>query len=501
MAVVGKKMAKGAAWMVLFKFADRGLGLVTLIILARLLLPEDFGLIAMAMSLIAMVELLHAFGFDMALIHNQSAERRHFDTAWTFDVIFATVSAVLLVVLALPAAEFYREDRLAPIIYALAFGSFVQGLENIGVVEFRRQLNFDKEFKFLLAKRLASFFITVPLALVWRDYWALVVGMVAGKLIGLIMSYWMHPYRPRLSLQAARELFRFSSWLLLNNLLFFAKNRSTELIIGRQLGPTQLGVYTLSNEIANLPTTELIAPINRAVYPGYAKVSGEVAQLQQNFLNVLGLIIVFALPAGLGIALTADLIVPLFLGDQWSATIPVISILALYGAVSALQSNITYVFLAIGKPKIETFLGIAYVIILISLLLTLIPAQGVVGAAWAYLITVGIITIPTLLAIRHELGLHARQFLDILWRPLLAGAAMYWALEVTMPAIRAGWPDMPVALALAAAVLTGASTYGGALLGLWALARQPDGAELELLKLVRSRLGLSTPESTTDSAG
>src|SRR5690606_21520371 len=106
-----------------------------------------------------------------------------------------------------------------------------------------------------------------------------------------------------------RELFRFSSWLLVNNLIFFLKNRTVEFMLGRMLGPRVLGTYTLAFEVSNLPTTELIAPVNRAVYPGYAKLAHDIAKLRESFLGIIGIIAVFALPAGGGIAALGDPIV------------------------------------------------------------------------------------------------------------------------------------------------------------------------------------------------
>jgi len=167
--------------MVLCKLVERGLGLVSTIILARLLLPQDFGLVAMAMSLVAGLELMGAFSFDIALIQNQNAERRHYDTVWTFNALFAAFCALALLVLAKPAAQVCQEHRLENITYVLAFATLVGGFENIGIVFFRKELTFAKEFRFMLRKRLVGFFVTIPLAFTLESYWALVAGIVAMK--------------------------------------------------------------------------------------------------------------------------------------------------------------------------------------------------------------------------------------------------------------------------------------------------------------------------------
>src|SRR4030088_3296938 len=136
MQSIGKKMAKGAAWLMLFTVLQRCLGLVSTIILARLLIPADFGLVAMGTAIFAGLEIVSTFSFDLALIQNQKGERKHYDTAWTFTVIFASVNAIAMAALAIPVAAFFGEPRLVWIMYALALCALVSGFDNIGVVAF-----------------------------------------------------------------------------------------------------------------------------------------------------------------------------------------------------------------------------------------------------------------------------------------------------------------------------------------------------------------------------
>jgi O-antigen/teichoic acid export membrane protein len=266
-------MAQGAIWMVAFKLIDRSIGLLSTLILARLLTPENFGIVAMATSFIAVLELIGAFGFDMALIQRRDATREHYDTAWTFSVIFGAVLCVLLVAFAYPIAHFYKHEELVAVICTLAFGSLLQGFQNVGVVAFRKDMEFNKEFRFLATKKLVTFPLTITLAFVLENYWALVIGMTAGRLVDLVLSYRFHPYRPKFCLAAAGDLLHFSKWLLLLNVLQFLRDRSSDFVIGRFAGPGPLGLFSVSYELANMPGTELVAPINRAVYPAYARIA------------------------------------------------------------------------------------------------------------------------------------------------------------------------------------------------------------------------------------
>ena len=485
---IGTKMAKGAVWMLLFKFLERSLGLISTIILARLLLPQDFGLVSMAMSIIAVLELLSAFNFDVVLIQNQAAEPRHYNTAWTFNVLFAVVGALLLVALAIPASHFYMEPRLEIVMYCLAFGYLLSGFENIGIVAFRKEMQFNKEFKFLLSKKLIGFFVTVPLAFILQNYWALILGMLTNRFSGLVLSYIVQSYRPWFSLEARHELFHFSKWLLINNVLNFFRFRFIDFIIGRFAGSHALGIYNVAFSISNLPTTEMTAPINRAVLPGYSRISDNLNHLRQSFLNVISVVAVFALPAGVGIAVTAELVVKVFLGDKWLDAIEVIQVLAIFGTVTAMQSNVSAVFLSLKKPEVFTYLALGHLVLLLPFSVTLTIDYGVLGAAWSYLIT-STVTLPIFYFVTFKyINLKSPQFFFMMWRPIVAVAVMYSCLHYLLGWMKtSGLEFSPFALFLVAFAV-GSLCYAGVLYVLWVLSAKPEGAESFILSKTISRV-------------
>jgi O-antigen/teichoic acid export membrane protein len=389
---VRKEIASGAAWMLAFKLTERLLGLFSTVILARILLPSDFGIVAMAMSLVAVLELLTSFSFDVALIQRHELERRHLDTAWTFNLMFGVSVCLLMLALAPVAATYYRDDRLEPVVYALAFGWLVQSFENIGTVAFRRELQFEREYRFLAAKKGFGVLVTVPLAFWLQSYWALVIGSVATKCFSVLISYRMHPYRPRPSLAGARDLLNFSGWLMVNNALYFLNQRSTDFVVGRLTGAPALGLYNVSFEISNLPTTEIAAPVNRAMLPGYSKLARERGQLSQTYVDTVGAMAILTVPAGVGIAAVAEDLVAVVLGGNWLDAIPLMQILGFYGAIASVGSNTASALLALGQPRMLTALAATRVALLIPALVAGTLAFGLIGTAWAVLIVTIVIT-------------------------------------------------------------------------------------------------------------
>jgi O-antigen/teichoic acid export membrane protein len=487
---LGSAVARGAAWTVAFRMMDRTIGLISTLILARLLAPEDFGLIAMATTLLAFIEVLTVGEFSSAIIQNPNAERRHYDTAWTLNASFGLGAALLLAALAYPTAQFFNEPRLAAVVLAFCALPLLDGLFNIGCVDFRKHLQFDKDFLLQVGRKLSGFVVVLPLAYFTRSYWALVLGMIAGRAGGLLLSYALHPFRPRPSLEATRSLFGFSGWLMLNNALTFLNVRGAHLVIGRMLGPQPLGLYTVSHEMAHLPTTELASPLNRAIFPGYSKLQHDLDALGDAFLRVLGVIAVATIPAGVGMAAIAHLFVPVVLGPQWIAGIPLITLLALAGTLHAVQVNIESVYYAMGRPRLKAFITLMEVLLFLPLLVAVVPRHGLVGVAGALLVTVCIAAPVNFGLVLRMLRMPASRVIGVLWRPTLAALSMWLLLHFAFTKAPAG-STAAAAGQLAAAVAAGAGTYGLMLLALWAASGRPAGAERwlldQLVALVRAR--------------
>jgi PST family polysaccharide transporter len=477
-------MARGAAWMVSLRLLMRGLGVISTLILARLLMPEDFGLVALAMAIYGFSGLLGAFGLDAALIHKQdAADRSHYDSAWTMNLLYGALQGLVLALLAGPLAALFGDERLVPIVYILAGLAFLERWENIGVVDFRKELRFHKEFQYELPVRLLRFAVTVGLAFALRNYWALVAGMVAGRVFKVALSYAMHAYRPRLSLERAGELFRFGKWFLASNVFGFVNQRGDMLILGGLVGTTPLGFYRVGFEIANLPSSELVAPMVRAIFPGYAKAAanGELAPYVRRMLGAFALL---AVPAGVGMALVADPLVTVVLGAKWQPAAPLMAVLAIYGVLSGLVRANHPVFLALGKPWVTTYYTGARALLTVPVLLAAVHMGGALGAAWGQLGIAAVLAIPYAVVLVRELALTWGELAGVLWRPAAAAGLM--------AAVVSGLGDLAGHGALAQLLLlvpAGAVVYGLAGVGLWWLAGWPEGAEADFLRWLGRKTG------------
>jgi O-antigen/teichoic acid export membrane protein len=485
---LGNRVAAGVVWAMLYKGVERGLGLISTLILARLLVPEDFGLVAMAGAIVAFMDMVRFFGFDASLIQRRDATKEHFDTVWTFAAVLGIATALVLVVAAPLIADYFVDPRLKAVLWALALAALFNGLESNGPVAFRKELQWRQDFLFQASRKVAAVIFTIPLAFLWRNYWALIVGTVVGRFASMVISYMITPHRPRFTLAKKDDLWHFSKWMLIVNLLNLLRQRLPSLMLGKLVTPTAVGYFTLARDVTRLPTTELAAPINRAAFPGYAKIANNMPRLQGGFLKLLGAMALIMMPAGVGIALTAELIVRVFLGEKWLPAVPSFQILGIYGMIAGLQSNSYAIYLALGRPRLQAVMLVLFVAVLLPATAWLAPEYGHSGAAAAYLLA-SLVAVPAnLINICSLLGIPLQRLGSVLVRPALGCIAMAIVVWMVNSVVPPPTGFSAALLLLIGQVVVGATVYAATVTLGWHAAGRPDGAERWVLNNIGQRL-------------
>ena len=489
------KTARGAGWVIGWRMSRRLLGFINLLVLARLLVPADFGVVALAAGLAGSLDALATVGVEDALVREQALNRALYDTGFTMNVLRGLLTGGVLAALAVPAAWFFRDPRLTDVILVLAILTMAAGFTNIGTVDFRRDLAFQKEFVLLAIPRVAGFLVTLLIALQWRSYWALVAGIATNRLLQLVQSYVMHPYRPRFTLRAWRALAGFSFWTWALTVAAAVRDRTDSFIIGHLLGEAPVGSYAMGVEVANLPSSELVGPLTRACYSGFAASRHSGQDSGQVYLRVVAAVALISVPACIGISAVADPVVRLILGLKWLQVIPLVRVLSLFtvpAVIGALSYNLLTVYGLLTVQFRITLVGAA---IRVVLLLLWVPEFGVMGAVLAA--GAGAVAEYTayLVVTIRKFRIAAIDFVRQLWRVALGCAAMSAVLAATGLGWSSGPDDSTLVLlrALAEAVALGAVTYGGVVLATWFAAGRPAGAEADLLELLRKRVPGASP--------
>jgi len=495
---VNRSLVKSSVWMVAMRWTLRGVGVVNTFILARLLLPEDFGLVAMATLMIGLIEVFGQTGQILALIRHPNPCREDYDTVWTVSILIGAAITLALWLLSPLAAGFFHDPRAVAIVQILAIRAFVGGFENIGVVVFRKNLNFSKEFSYQVAQRIVSFVATIFIALWLRNYWALVIGILGGRIIAVAISYLMHPYRPRFCLSKVGEIWSFSSWMLLVHVAQFLQDKADEFVVGNMTNTETMGNYNVAADVATAPTVELVMPTTRALFPIFSRISGDRNALGEAYLGVFAVTAILVCATATGVMLVAEDFVAVVLGPRWMNAVPLVEWLAMSGAFySIMQGGITLIS-ASGHGRLSATLAISR---------TLMTIPALIAAAWlgsvetiaATRTLVTLLFIPgVFLALSRILPLRVGDLASRLWRPMVAAALMAAAVELCHPL----FPVLPPLRLFLDAGL-GASAFIVGLLLLWWMAGRPKGPERAIISAIGRRFAakVSAPTVSAPSLG
>ncbi len=481
-------MASGARWTISIRVVERVIGFVSTLILARLLVPADFGVVAMGTAIQGILATLTEFGFTKAIIRMQRPQHAHYSSAFTLNAITSALVAVALLI-AIPVAQLWYDDaRVAPVLATLAVMSLIGGFRNLGLARYERALDFRPFFLIALARKLSSFTIGAVCALLWHDYRALLAGMLLGSIVEIAATYRLTRFRPRFTLSRARELMGFSVWWLAGEMATMFGRRGQDLLIGQQLGAATLGQYAVALDLATMPTTEIVAPVMRAVYPGYMQMKDDVGRLYSAFVRVWGVIALLAIPSAVGIACIAPLMTVVVLGPKWLDAAPYMGALALIGALQALNSCYWPMLLTRLGPRTVfrlAALGVALTIPVFGVVLWLAGLMPAI-AAW---IGCGVVMLFVGAKwLLDDLRQSMKPLLSALIRPVIASIAM----AASLLAVQAVFPTAEQwtigLLFLLGLVTFGGIVYAAALTCLWLLAGRPHEGESELLFLAMSRM-------------
>jgi lipopolysaccharide exporter len=466
----------GALLVVSMRWIDRLLGVISTLVLARLLMPADFGIVAMASVVVGLVDVLLDLGVIAMLVHKRDCDDEDFHNGWTVRLLECLLVAALIAATAPLAADFYHDERVAPVLRLMALNVLVSGFENIGVVSFQKDMRFMKDFQFFFLRRFIGFVATLGFALWLQTYWALPLGALVGRVGGVIVSYAMHPFRPRLMLNRFRHIWSFSQWMLLRSSGEYLAARFDILLVGHRSNASVVGAYSLADEISVMPTSELVMPLGRVLFPAFVKVRDRPAELRYAYLLAMGVQAMVAIPAGVGLALIAEDAVALLLGERWMGAVPFVQVLALVYGLNAISHGAGYLLLSLGRVRAMALLVWAQIGVFGLGAVTFLAHADPLGLARWRLAVAGIYALCFLFLIFRQVpSLRPRELFDVVWRPVAATAAMAALLPLL------SLEDWPVAASMLTRCLTGAAIYTTVLLGLWLLSGRPRGAETYIL--------------------
>lgn len=361
---VKQKAIHGIMWTGLAKACMQGVIFLIMLVLARLLSPQDFGIVGMAAIVTVAISLVNDRGLGTAIIQKNDVSADHLDSVFYGGLLFGIALFALSVAAAYPLALFFKNPAVQPVIAVLGFG-FVIG--SLGIVQ-KSFLNKELAFKQLaiaeVAASLASGVVSVVLALMRFGVWSLVVGALVRDGVNVALVWVYCRWRPRwfFSWRMFQELFAFSAKVLGNDVVSYAVMNMDVLIIGRLLGSEALGYYSLALNLVKMPVTRLSSVVSKVAFPAFSAIQDDRKKLQKGFLKSSALLSIIIFPMLLGLALYAREFITLFIGAKWLPMAMPLILLVPLGLAKSVSVIRWPALMALGRPDIELKWNLAYVL-------------------------------------------------------------------------------------------------------------------------------------------
>ena len=382
---LARDAGKALSWKTIQHAGVKLIYLVRLLVLARLLTPDDFGLVAIAATGVGFFVSITNFGIIPALIQGENLEENHYHVGWSIRVTRALAITLFVIAAAPVIADIFAEPRAVMFLRVLALRPLFEALSSIKVVNLNKGLNFRPLAVIGLAEALSNTLISI----IWAKplgVWALVIGTLGGAAAYLVMSYLLAPYRPRLMLDspAAKRLVKFGRWIFLTSLIGIAGNQILRVMISRNLGAAELGLYYLAAQLAFLLSEVASQVIGEVTFPLYARLQAEVSEARKTFRKFFTGIMAAFIPVYGVLIVLAPAIVREALGSKWQGTEILISLLAVIGIIGLLGDAAVPLFNGLGYPNMYATMEIVQSVMLVGSAWFFTARFGLVGAGLAW---------------------------------------------------------------------------------------------------------------------
>ena len=380
-----RRAARGLTWTMVQTWGGQALSLVVFIILARLLTPDDFGLVALAAVFVALAQLVVDQGLGDALIQRRVITERQIDTAFWIAVATGLLLTAALFLLAGPIAAALNEPDLVPILRVLSVTFLLSAFTSIPIALLTRALAFRPLAIRTVASIIGGGVVGVAMALAGSGAWALVGQQLAAAAISVVALWSVTPWRPRLrfSREDFAELFAFGVRVLGSDILGFIGRNADNFLIGAFLGIVPLGIYAVGYRILDVSHRLLINVARKVTFPALSRLQHDETRLVRAYLRVTRLAAVLIIPAYVGLALVAPELTVVVFGERWMESGPVAAVLFLSGPVLGLQAFSGSLLYAAGRPDVVFRFRLISTVVNVAGFVVALPF-GIVAVAAAF---------------------------------------------------------------------------------------------------------------------
>lgn len=432
-----QRVFRAGFWVILGFLFSRLLSFVRLAVLARVLAPSDFGLFGLVTVIVGGLTALTDIGIASAVVRKSEPDEEYLSTAWMFECVRGILLSVTCWAVAPWIAEFFQQPRLIELIRLASLVPLFQGMRSMSIPLMSKKLSY---FPILLVELSHEVLQTlVSIALAWLMGWkseALVCGLLAGHLVSLAVSFFIHPFRPRHPpvWKVVQELWAYGSHLLGAGILIYAMTNLDDIVIGWLLGPSALGQYMVVFTLAGYLTSKLVGLSNQVIFPAYAQIQKDAGRLLGGLQRHVRLVaLILTPPVVLGV-LFSQHVIRLLVGEKWVSSAGTFAILLVMGWIRGCATAFGPVLLAKGKTRTIHKMKWAEFLTFALLIVPAVHLLGIMGAACTLLLVYAISLWLHLRSVKHDLNTsYKRLTLDLLRGALpsaVAGGVAYAILNL-----------------------------------------------------------------------
>jgi PST family polysaccharide transporter len=487
---LNQRIALGTIWIVAARIFVRSLGLLSTLVLARLLVPEDFGLVAIGITMMQLLSNFTDIGVSQTVVKFRKSDTQFLNTLFTISAIRGLLVCAILILTAFLADSFYDDPRTFWVFLGVSIIPVFNGLANPKFHEFERDLDFSKKFKLQAIAKISSVIVAISIAVIYQSFWAIIASIIVGTFIEMVLSYVLQPYRPTFKLSHDREIFSFMGWLTGVSFVVALNNKLDTLLLPRLTSTAATGAYYVGYQLVDLATVETTTPIASAIYPGLSEQQDQTSQMRKTFLQGVEVLGAIGLPIAFGVAFIAEDIVQLLLGDGWDDVVTILQICTPFEGLLMLFVALQGYAVARGLTKYILFREVIYFAIRMPLFIWAALTYGLVGAAVATAAGTFVKWLINMQVYQHTSG---GAFWEPVWqvrRSIIASvsmAAYFFFVKHHMPLLE----DLPIIFRMIFDIMAGAAFYSAAHLLAWHMEGRPRGVEKSIfgfLGWVRQKL-------------
>jgi lipopolysaccharide exporter len=457
---IAGRAIKGIFWSYASYFWRQLLAAGSTAILARLLVPEDFGVVAFAAIIMAFLESIRSFGINDALIYTTDKVEEAAETAFLLNIAIGLAQFMVAYFIAPYMVRFFDDAQIVDVLRVMAVSFVLDGFGKTHEALLHKDLKFRKSAVPEVIATSVKVVVSIALALLHFGVWSIALGLVVGYLTQTLAKWWALRWLPRLrfSFERARALWQYGVHIMTSMMLNVALELADQSLIGTIAGQLQLGYYAIGARLPELIIANFSLILSKALFPTYAKFTNDLPRMRTAYLTTVKYTALITVPAGIGMAAVApDLVLTVF-GSQWEAAVPVLRVLALLGMVATLQWSIGDVFKAMGKPGLATILLLTEAIYTFPLIYWFTASTRLaVMASLANLIALTIATVIRMIVVSRLLDIRLKVFVELLYAPFTSAVVMFAFLY--------GWQyfanniGLPMFVVLVVSILIGAIVY------------------------------------------